>query len=153
MKDDLCSRMIRLCGQKPCEYPSAGWLRYASAFWLKGYEYRSDLRQKLSISYPQQPSAIRFTIDMKTAKAHHFLRGPRFLAPDIKRPCCGNLARISEVIGVEVELFSFGVENSSKCSLRLAVLIGVSHIEHMKVPSHNHVLSICEHGALPLLLS
>src|SRR6267142_3405315 len=133
--------MIRVNFQVGKEERLPAWL-VASAIWFDRHEDGIDLFELLRIIEFHYPSFLGRIVFVEDAKACRLLSIETAAAPCLK--CAGTLkpSLLVEIIRVENERLSFGVEDPAIRFLRLPIARDVIDLGNVKVPGSHQVADI-----------
>src|SRR6266850_3271917 len=128
------------------------WL-VASAIWFHRHEDGIDLFQLLRIIEFQYPSLLCRVVLVEDAKTGSLLFVKTAAAPRLK--CAGTLkpSLLVEIIRVEDQRLSFGIEDPAIRFLRLPIPSNVIDLGNIKVPRPHQVADIPVVGEQFLLLA
>src|SRR6266850_3759857 len=122
------------------EWLSAGLV--ASAVWFNRHEDGIDLFQLLRVIEFQYPSLLGSVVLIENAKTRSLLPVSAAAAPRLK--CAGTLkpSLLVEIVRVENEGLSFGVEDAAIRFLRLSIPRNIIDLGNVKVPGSHQVANI-----------
>src|SRR5712692_3772111 len=133
------------------EWLSAGLV--ASAVWFNRHEDGIDLFQLLRVIEFQYPSLLGSVVLIENAKTRSLLPVSAAAAPRLK--CAGTLkpSLLVEIVRVEDQRLSFGIEDPAIRFLGLAVTGNVIYLGNIKVPGAHQFPDIPVVGEQFLLLA
>ena len=133
--------MIRVYFQVGKEERLSAWLM-ASAIWLNRYEDGIDLFQLFRIIEFHDPSLLGGVVFVEDAKAGSLLFVKTAAAPSLEGAGGFVLRLLVEIIRVENQGLSLGVEDPAIWFLRLPVTRNVIDLGNIKVPSPHEFADI-----------
>ncbi len=144
--------VVRVNFQVGKEELLATWLM-ASAVWFDRHKDGIDLFQLLRIIKFHYPSLLGRVVLIEDAKACSLLSIKTVAAPSLK--CAGTLEPrlLVEIIRIEDQRLSFGIEDPTIGLLRLSVTRNVKYLGNIKVPSTHQFADIPVVGKQLLLLA
>src|SRR5712664_1363120 len=133
--------MIRLNFQVGKEERLPAWL-VASAVWFHRHEDGIDLFQLFRVIEFQYPSLLGCVVFIEDAKTCRLLFVKTATAPCLKRAGALKPGLLVEIVRIENERLSFGVEDSPIRFLRLPIARNVIDLGNVKVPSSHQLADI-----------